>query len=1160
MTKPWEEFQSKGPWTEFQQQQAPVVEKLPQTVDEIRSEVQKIRSRYTEETGGLAPGVTAPVEGTGGAAFGVFAVQGKQRRENIEKAREQQKAQEIPYETLVNDDKLFGRINNYMVAVGEKPFNPEKETRKQYVDKFYTERRWAEFNTVFGTVPELANLMNADEARRIAIAEGRTIYKRAEDNPNKLGAVKDIGLATVTDPTNVLGFGAGKAVSSAIVRGGVKALTPDVALRPAAKAALSARAKRGEIIASAATESAVGAAADITSQRAEEETARIMGEDYEFNKAGLAFATLLPGVISGAVSAKTTKAPVIRERGEIIGDELVRRQEEIAKKQLTQVANNPQKQEPIVQALTTDFDAVHSQYVKAYGKSLLQQVDPAAAATDAKVQEQYSRSAVKMALELMKDRPDQFGWNPATEQISDAIYRTFSQIEQVDDVALESAISRAGLRPDQFAAMTKTTVTEAAQIMQAYSVASRTMKRLREINPGFDKQMKELYSVDNESVSGLSKFGSAVQRVERESKAIITSGIDTLARNLIGNNIGLTLKAGIDLIEGARYSVGTALSAADGTKMATLKTTMSDAFKDSIGTYYYLTRSGLSEDITEKVLANNPTLLSRISSATQDTDLNDVSPLARWAQTLNSAMDGMYRRASFVGSLETELRRVGIDLYADVLAQNKEIPTSILKKALDDSFKDTFSYTPKMYAKSFSAFEDRFERIGAQFVRVAEAPGMSLAIPFPRFITNAIAFQYKYSPLGFVGAVDYAKQAAKLRRTADELANAPNATKADKDRASAQLMKAEMVAREGATKAIQATVGFGMLAAAYDYRVNNPDKPWYQLGDVDVRAIFPLSPYLGLADWFARDIFGGSGNAPTKEIAENIMGFKMPAGSQNSFLTTIQEMVGSEEKWDKLVEGLGKMAGDFLGRFTQPFVAKQIFDLFDLIRGNEAVMARDPNLITADTTTERAAQAAIQRVQAKLPVAKESLPEAVVRFKDQETPSKEGEFFNRIVGFRTIANPTEAEKEINKHSTDLYKVYGRPSGDRDFDRMYISKTNKFALDNVDEVIRRPDYKESTSEEKKMSIDNAIRDAVENAKKDTEGYFEENFPDKMSRIRYLELPSEKKKVVNQRYAKDHGGRTMEEDKAYDKLPLYSDFGNVKFATGGVVQQMDSLFGR
>lgn len=1107
------------------------------TPEMIRKRAQEERESYVKQTG-VAPSTTAPIEGKGGAAFGVFAVQGKQRRENIEarKAAEQPK---ISVDELTGRDDYFGIVNSYMKAVGQPEFNPEKETRKEYVEKFYSQRRFADMNTVLGTIPELAALKNANLESKEAIALGRRLYEEAASagaagGPSQARAVWDIVKSVATDPTTYLGFGAGKAASSAIVRAGVKTLTPDVALRPAAKTALSARAKRGEVVTSAATEGVVGAAADITSQRAEIETSRIMQDEQqqEFSGTRAAFATLLPGVISGAVSAKTTKAPVIRERGEIIGDEVARRQ-------ITQLANNPQQQTPIVQALTTDFDDVHSQYVKAYGKSLLQQVDPAAAVTDAKVQEQYSRSAVKMALELMKDRPDQFGWNPAKEQISDAIYRTFEQLNKVDDVALESAINKAGLRPDQFAAMNKTTVTEAAQIMQAYSVAARAMNRLREINPGFDKQMKELYSVDNESVGALSKFGSAVQRVERESKAIITSGVDTLARNLIGNNIGLTIKAGVDLLEGVRYSVGTALSAADGTKTATLKTTMGDAFKDSMNTFYYLKRSGLAEDITEKVLENNPTLLSRISSATQDTDLNDVSRLARWSQTLNSAMDGMYRRASFVGSLETELRRVGVDLYADVLAQNKEIPTSILKKALDDSFKDTFSYTPKMYAKSFSAFEDSFEKVGAQFVRAAEAPGMSLAIPFPRFVTNAIAFQYKYSPLGFVGATEYATQAAKLR-------------------AAGQLDKAEMVAREGATKAIQATVGLGMLAAAYDYRVNNPDKQWGQVGDVDVRAIFPISPYLAVADWLARDVNSGSGKAPTKEILENIMGFKVPAGTQHTFLEYITNLFTSDESGGKFLEMLGKTAGDFLGRFTQPFVTKQIFDMFDLIRGDEAVMARDPNLLSAETETGKMAEAAMQRVQAKLPVVKESLPEAIVRFKEQETPSKEGEFFNRIVGFRTIPNPTDAEKEINKHTTDLYKVYGRPSGDRDFDRMYISNTNKFALDFVNEVIRRPDYKEGTSEEKKMMIDNAIKKAVEIAKKETEGTFQQEFPDKIDRIRYLKLSAEEKKIVNQRYAKDNNGRTMEEDKAYDKLPLYNDFKNTRYAVGGLVQQMNSLF--
>jgi hypothetical protein len=1112
--------------------------KLPETIEEIRAEADRIRKSYSAE-GLAAPAGASPVEGAGGAAFGVFP-QAKARQQNVEKVRAEQKAQEIPFDQLVKRDDYFNIANSYMKAVGQPTFDAKKESREDFVNRFYSERRFAEFNTVFGTIPELAALKNSGLESREAIALGRRLYEKAEDAPGTGRAAFDIAKSILADPTTYAGLGFGKAASSIVARQGVKKLSEDVATRAVEKQALGRTAKRSEIGVSAGAEAAIAGAADITAQRAEVETARVMGEEVpEYSATRTLFASTIGGVVSGVVSAKTTKVPTIKERGEIIGEELTRRNITTA----SPSAPLTQTEENIANAMTRDFETVHSQYVKAYGKSLLNQIDPATAVTDSKVQEAYSKTAVKMALQLMKDNPTQFGFNPAKELISDAVYRTLSQIDTIDNTALESAINQVGLRPDQFAAMTKTTASEAGQILQSYSVAAKALKRLREIDPGFNKQMEELYGVDNDQVGALSKIGQGIQRVERESKAIITSGIDTLARNIVGNSIGVTMKTGVQMLEGIRYSVGTALSAADGEKLTVLQKTMGDAFKDSLGMFYYMRKNGLAEDITEKVLANNPSLLSRISSATQDTDLNDVSKLARWSQTLNNAMDGMYRRASFSASLERELRRVGVDLYKDVLAKNKEIPTSVLKKALDESFKDTFSYTPQMYAKSFSSFEDAFEKVGAQFVRVAEAPGMSLAIPFPRFVTNAIAFQYKYSPLGFIGATEYVTQAAKLR-------------------AAGQLDKAEMVAREGATKAVQATVGLGMLAAAYDYRKNNPDLNWNEVkvggGVVDVKAIFPIAPYLGLADWLARDVQGGTGSAPKKDIMESILGFKVPAGTQHTLLQTAQEVFDSDEKGDKFLEGLGKTAGDFMGRFTQPFVTKQIFDLFDLIRGDEAVMARDPNVLSAETGAGRAAEAAVQRVQSKLPVVKEELAPAIVRFKEQPTPSKEGEFFNRLVGFRTTTSRSNAEEEIIKHSTDLYKVYGRPSGDKEFDRMYIQNTNKYALDFVDGVIRRPDYTAGTSEEKKVLIDNAIKKAVEISKDTTEGTFVEKFPDKIDRIRYLRLSSEEKKIVNQRYARDHGGRTMEEDKAYDLLPNYSDFGNTKFAKGGMVQQMTSLF--
>jgi hypothetical protein len=1132
---------------------AKTTQKPINTVEDLQAEAQRIRGAYKTE--GLLP-QSAPVEGAGGAAFGVFP-QAKARQQNVEKIRAEQKAKEIPFDVIVNNDEFFNIVNQGMQAGGQPAFDPKKETREQFVNRFYGQRRFAEYGLLFGALPELVALKNSniDQARALALAQ--RVYEKAEDAPDKVRAAVDITKAILSDlPLYVLGPGFGRAAAGTVVRKGMQVASKDAATRALEKQALSKAATRAEVLTSAGTEAAIGGAGDITGQRTEIERARRLGEtEPEYNPWSTVLSAVIPGAVSGAVSAKTAKARTIKERGEIISKELVDRNITTASPSAPLTSTEKQ----LANAMTRDFETVHSDYVKAYGKSLLDEIDPAMAATDAKVRDEFSRSAVRMAMQMMKDKPEEFGWNPAKEQISDAIYRTFSQIETIDDVAFEAALNKAGLTAEQFAAAAKSSVSSGASQMQALSVAARWGKRRSEIDPGFDKRMKELYSVDTDQVGSWSKASEGIKRVERESKAIITSGIDTLARNTIGNLIGVSMKAGVQMIEGVRYSVGTALSAADGEKLTVLQKTMGDAWKDAIGTLYYMKRNGLAEDITEKVLENNPTFLSRISGATQDTDLNDVSKFARWSQTFNAAMDGMYRRASFAASLERELGRVGIDLYKDVLAANKVIPSSILKKALDDSFKDTFSYTPQMYAKSFSAFEDFFEKGGARFVKGVEAvPLASLVIPFPRFVTNALAFQYKYSPLGFIGARQYVNEATKLR-------------------AAGQLEKAEMVAREGATKAVQATVGFGMLLAAIDYRRNNPDVNWNEVktdnGITDVKSIFPIAPYLGIADIWVRDATDGIGKAQIKEILENIVGFKTPAGTTNSFITGIVDVFNSEEKWESVKQSLSKVAGDFAGRFTQPFVAKQIFDLVDLVRGDEAQLARDPNVLTADTEGGRLAQAAYQRVQAKLPFVKEELAPAVVRFKEeppkkqgeeqeQSKVSKEGEFFNRLVGFRTAAPRTEAEKEIVKHSVDLYKVYGRPSGDKDFDRLFIQNTNRYAIDFVNDDIKKSQYQSLTSEQKQERINNVIGKAVEEAKKITEATFAQEFPEKLNRINYLRAPSKVKKIVNDLYAADHNGITMEEAKAYDLFPKYKDLaiGPTKYAKGGMVQQMTSLFGK
>jgi uncharacterized protein YnzC (UPF0291/DUF896 family) len=126
----------------------------------------------------------------------------------------------------------------------------------------------------------------------------------------------------------------------------------------------------------------------------------------------------------------------------------------------------------------------------------------------------------------------------------------------------------------------------------------------------------------------------------------------------------------------------------------------------------------------------------------------------------------------------------------------------------------------------------------------------------------------------------------------------------------------------------------------------------------------------------------------------------------------------------------------------------------------------------------------------------------------------------------------------------------------------IKKWDDEKLYKVNDDIKKSQYQSLTSEQKQERINNVIGKAVEEAKKITEATFAQEFPEKLNRINYLRAPSKVKKIVNDLYAADHNGITMEEAKAYDLFPKYKDLaiGPTKYAKGGMVQQMTSLFGK
>jgi hypothetical protein len=272
---------------------------------------------------------------------------------------------------------------------------------------------------------------------------------------------------------------------------------------------------------------------------------------------------------------------------------------------------------------------------------------------------------------------------------------------------------------------------------------------------------------------------------------------------------------------------------------------------------------------------------------------------------------------------------------------------------------------------------------------------------------------------------------------------------------------------------------------------------------------------------------------------------KMPAGTQSQFLDQLFAAFSSEKDADKMEVAVGKVLGDFTARFAAPFVFKSGYEFLDLFR-EQGNIQRDPNVITADTTTGRIAEAASNRVQGKLPIWKESLPEAVPRLREGPVV-KEGEFFNSLVGIREIPKKSPAEQEIINVNADPFKVYGSSSGNKTYDRVFTEEVNKRAIGYMEQLIKEDKYQSLSLVEKRNRVEGAIAIATERATNVTRGHFMSTPKGKLmlNKMEFDKLTADDRKLINDRYAKEHKGVTLEEANDYNRTEAYkAKLANVK----------------
>jgi hypothetical protein len=483
--------------------------------------------------------------------------------------------------------------------------------------------------------------------------------------------------------------------------------------------------------------------------------------------------------------------------------------------------------------------------------------------------------------------------------------------------------------------------------------------------------------------------------------------------------------------------------------------------------------------------------------------------------------------------VEKKLKGVGLDMY-QLIADGKVIPADILKEAADDTLKATFSYTPKIPKGGIKTFEGGAEAVGNYFVKAAEVPGGSLFVTFPRFMTNAIAFQYRYSPLGGISGAEDILRGSKMLANGDETG-------------------ASLI-RKGQENTAKGIVGTAALLSAIDYRENNQDVEWnmWKRGDgttVDLRGVFPLGPLLAMADVSVKHKRGLS--AKTGDAFESVIGMKMPAGTQNQFMDQLISALSSERDVEKWADKMGKVAGDFGARFVSPFIVKDIFNLVDLIREGGSV-ARDPNVLKSEKPVDRILEAASNRVQSKLPVLKEDLPETIPRVR-QGPIYKEGEFFNNLVGIRITPQKTPEETELVYLGIEAYKLFGQPSGDKEYDRAYVEEANPLVIASIQRAMLSPRYQALPEIEQKKAIENVVKDILPVARQLTDAKFMNEDLNRVYKMKFNKLPEDTRKIINNRYAAERGeGKTLEEANDYMRVPEYAaKIKDLQFAKGGIV---------
>ena len=862
------------------------------------------------------------------------------------------------YEQMSADTDYMDMLREYQEKrFGEDGKQRDDETDEEYLRRFVSDVREFEWNSI-DLGQQINWIRSADEEDRIKFgylySELDNLQSFMEEGTTSayVGAFRDIGKALVTDPLSYLGFGAGKVATIAGTRTITQILKQQgksAAVKELAKQAGKKRARK--IVAGGlAAEAGLLTVEQLKAQELEQLAG--LRDEKSFGEAALlgAGATALfgaPALRGLRVDKMTTNARKGLIRKNKLAKELNSRNKAIkdkAKKEAGQRVAEAGKNAPKVfdidegrkvldklgeiDANATELAQIefNTQLMKRVGRVVQNVVEDLAESgklgevvdVDLKasevigqiVKDSLDRTTGKSSREIAEQTEKLLVGDDTTKGILDKLDKDFS-----GDV-LQAAISRAGLTNKQFVDAFGASYTNAGRYLQTASGVGKILKKVREIDPKLAKEIIPDSEMDKAAgmMGGLYDF---LKRVDAERRALMVSMPGTTVRNVLTGGMRLGFEGTANMIDASIYQMAKGISAA-----ATGRSTFAEAFsaqdivRESFGRLNRLRDTVGTANLSDDLLAHNPQLASRMDRSLQDLGeerSQELLGVTKWLNGLNMAQDIMFRRAVFTDHIDNKLRRAGIIVdnptkvgqfksLEELAASGKQIPADILADGVDEALYFTFSRMPKAGGGKPG------DSIGNLFVTVVEGlpmvPGFGTGThPFSRFMVNAMQFQFQYSPLSVVPAIQrtvVGLQAGKAAKAA--------AAMGDEALSAAKMREAKTAYQAASKNLSQGIVGSAALYAAIKYRAENQDTNfWLSKNDdgskSDLRPLFPLVPYLAIADMIVKaglteqatlgtieqpEVYSSS---DTREIIEAVTGIQSRTGTSNFVLENAEEVV-----------------------------------------------------------------------------------------------------------------------------------------------------------------------------------------------------------------------------------------------------------------------------